>query len=63
LPLIADADRAHHGKILAQAASLADRDKLKPLLSDQRFSISTIDAAFARVTAGSLGKVVVDIMS
>jgi NADPH:quinone reductase-like Zn-dependent oxidoreductase len=63
LPLIADADRAHHGKILAQAASLADRGKLKPLLSDQRFSISTIDAAFARVAAGSLGKVVVDIMS
>jgi NADPH:quinone reductase-like Zn-dependent oxidoreductase len=61
LPLITGQDRAHHGKILARAGSLAAGGKLKPLLSKERFGVSNIEAAFARVEAGSLGKVVVEI--
>ena len=63
LPLITGENRAHHGKILAHVASLAEEGKLKPLLSEERFAVSNIDAAFARVAAGSLGKVVVEIGS
>ncbi len=61
LPLITGEDRAHHGKILAQAASLAEQGKLVPLLSEQRFTVADPEAAYARVEAGSLGKVVIEI--
>ena len=61
LPLITGENRAHHGEILAHAASIAKAGKPKPLLSEERFSVSNIEAAFARAQAGSLGKIVVEI--
>jgi hypothetical protein len=61
MPLTTGENRAHHGKILAHAASIAERGKLKPLLSDELFVVSNVEAAFARVEAGSPGKVVVEI--
>jgi hypothetical protein len=61
LPLITGENRNHHGKILTQAASLAEQGKLRPLLSAQHFSVRDLDAAYARVEAGSLGKVVIEI--
>ena len=61
LPLITGENRAHHGEILAGAALLAEAGKLKPLLSEERFNRSNIAAAFARVSASSPGKVVVEI--
>lgn len=63
LPLITGEGRAHHGEILAQAAALAEENKLKPLLSEQRFSTADIAAAHALVGSGSLGKVVIDLQS
>jgi len=60
LPLITGYYRAHHGEILAAAAKLADQGKLRPLLSSERFSASTIAEAHALVASGSLGKVVVE---
>lgn len=60
LPLITGEGRAHHGKILAQAAALAEAGKLKPLLNEQHFSIKDIVAAHAFVESGPLGKVVVE---
>jgi NADPH2:quinone reductase len=61
LPLLTGENRAHHGEILAQAAALAEAGRLRPLLSEERFSVSGIDAALARVSAGLTGKVVVEI--
>ena len=61
LPIITGENRAHHGKILAHAASIAEAGKLQPLLSEERFTVSNIQAAFTRVEAGSLGKIVVEI--
>jgi NADPH:quinone reductase-like Zn-dependent oxidoreductase len=61
LPLITGEDRARQGKILAQAAALAEEGKLRPILYAQRFSAADIEAAHAVVEKGSLGKVVVDI--
>jgi NADPH:quinone reductase-like Zn-dependent oxidoreductase len=61
LPLLTGENRAHHGEILAHAAALADSGKLAPLMSSERFGPGNIEAAFARVAAGSLGKVVVGI--
>jgi NADPH:quinone reductase-like Zn-dependent oxidoreductase len=63
LPLITGEGRAHHGEILTRAAALAEAGKLKPILSEERFSVATLESALARVAAGSLGKVVVEIAS
>jgi NADPH:quinone reductase-like Zn-dependent oxidoreductase len=60
LPLITGENRAHHGKILTQAATLAEAGKLRPLLNEQRFSGKDVDAAYALVESGALGKVVVE---
>lgn len=61
LPLITGEGRAHHGEILAQIGVLVEAGKVKPLVSDQRFSTEEIAAAHGLVESGSLGKVVVDI--
>jgi NADPH:quinone reductase-like Zn-dependent oxidoreductase len=62
LPLITGENRAHHGSILAQAAILAEQGKLLPFLSDQRYFTADLNDAYARVEAGSLGKVVIEIV-
>ncbi len=61
LPLITGEGRAHHGKILAQAAALIEAGKLRPLLNERQFSIAEIDAAHALVESGALGKVVIEL--
>ncbi len=60
LPLLSGQGFAHHGEILRRAATLADDGRLTPLLTEQRFSIGNIDAAFASVTSGATGKTVVE---
>jgi NADPH:quinone reductase-like Zn-dependent oxidoreductase len=59
-PLISGEARERLGEILARAASLAEAGKLKPLLSERRFSLADIGAAYDVVESGSLGKVVVE---
>ena len=59
-PLLSGIGRARHGEILREAAALADADKLKPLLNDQRFSPANIAVAHALVESGAIGKVVVE---
>jgi NADPH:quinone reductase len=51
---------AYAGPILRESAALADSDKLRPLLNNQRFSSGDIGAAHALVESSALGKVVVD---
>jgi NADPH:quinone reductase-like Zn-dependent oxidoreductase len=60
-PLISGEGRAQHGKILAQAAALAEAGKLRPLMNEQRFYMKDIGAAHALVESGALGKVVVEL--
>jgi NADPH2:quinone reductase len=60
-PLLTGEGRARHGQILAQAAKFTEAGKLRPLLSEQRFSTAEIAAAHMLVESGSLGKVVVEI--
>jgi NADPH:quinone reductase-like Zn-dependent oxidoreductase len=60
MPLLTGLGQAHHGEILRQAAMLADDGKLRPLLSEQSFSIAEIDEAHALVASGAFGKVVID---
>jgi NADPH2:quinone reductase len=60
-PLITGENRAHHGEILAQAAALVERNHLRPLLSEQEFSVADLDEAYSRVERGSFGKVAIEI--
>jgi NADPH2:quinone reductase len=60
MALLTGKGRAHHGKILAAAAKLVEEGKLRPLMSEQRFSAEEIGAAYAAVEAGVVGKVVVE---
>jgi NADPH2:quinone reductase len=60
-PLITGQDRKHHGRILSRAAELGDTGKLEPLLNLQPHSTADLEAAYAQVESGSLGKVVIDI--
>lgn len=62
LPLLTGKGRKHHGEILAQATQLAEAGQLRVRLDDRRFSLETVNDAFALVATGkSAGKVVVDI--
>jgi NADPH:quinone reductase-like Zn-dependent oxidoreductase len=60
LPLITGEGRAHHGKILTEAAALAEKGRLKPLLNERRFSTADIHTAHALVESGDLGRVVIE---
>jgi NADPH:quinone reductase-like Zn-dependent oxidoreductase len=61
MPLQTGRGRQHHGKILAQAAELADKGLLRPLVSDQKFTANDINAAYVYVEASGKGKAVVEI--
>ncbi len=61
LPLLTGCGRAHHGEILRDAAALADRNQLKPLLAEQHFGKHEIANAYETVAHGSKGKVVVEL--
>jgi NADPH2:quinone reductase len=61
MPLLTGQGQAHHGEILRQVAALADGGKLSPLLNERRFTPADLDAAYALVESGALGKVVVDL--
>jgi NADPH2:quinone reductase len=62
LPMLTGSGRAHHGAILGEAATLADRGLLRPRVDPAIFSLDTANAAHARLAAGSeAGKVVVEI--
>src|SRR5262249_38826329 len=56
LPLLTGENGEHHGQILGRASSMAEAGRLRPLLCEERFGTSDLEAAFARVAAGSLGK-------
>jgi NADPH:quinone reductase-like Zn-dependent oxidoreductase len=60
MPLLTGEGRAHHGQVLRNAAQLVQEGKLKPLLSHLQFSTGNINAAYAEVEKGSLGKVVIE---
>jgi NADPH:quinone reductase len=54
--------RIHHGDIPREATNLAEADKLKPLLSKERFTCETALQAHVAVEMGkTVGKIVVEI--
>lgn len=62
LPMLHDVRREVHGEILANLAKLIDAGAVKPLLDEQRFDLSQIGEAYARLQSGqAIGKVVVEV--
>ena len=61
MPLLTSVGREHHGQILREAAGLADRDQLKPLLAEHRYGREDIESAYDLVAKGSKGKVVLEL--
>jgi NADPH2:quinone reductase len=62
LPMLSGKGRAHHGDILRAATQLAEAGKLRPLLSQERFTLETALQAHMAVESGkTAGKVVVEI--
>jgi len=60
LPLLTGVQRAHHGSVLHQAATLAEQNQLKPLLAVRHFGPDEIEDAYNSVAKGSKGKVVIE---
>lgn len=62
IPLIHGVGRERHGEILRQAAALADKRRLRPLLDRERFTLETLPQAHTRLESGkAVGKVVVEV--
>ena len=62
LPMLTGRGRLHHGDILREATKLAETGKLKPLLSQERFTFETaLEAHIAVETGKTVGKIVVEI--
>ena len=61
LPLLSGRGRKHHGEILAHATRMAEAGQLSVMLNEQRFTLDTINEAFAVVAAADVtGKTVIE---
>lgn len=62
LPLLTGEGRERHGSVLREVAALADEGKLRPLVDESRFTLSTATEAYRRLQShDATGKVVIDI--
>ena len=62
LPLLTGEGRSHHGRILAEVASLVQAGRLMPKVDPRRFALADAEAAHRVVTDRSaVGKVVVEL--
>ena len=62
LPLLTGIGRDRHGAILREIVALADAGKLRPLVDETRFTLSTAVDAYRHLESGAAaGKVVIDI--
>ena len=62
MPMLTGRGRAHHGKILREAAALADAGALRPIVDARRFTHRTVAEAHQAVEDGTAAsKIVIDI--
>lgn len=64
IPMLHNQGREAHGKILSEVASIVDSGGLKPILTEQQFSLSETAQAHSYAESGKgMGKVVISIQS
>jgi len=62
LPMLTGENRAHHGEILREIATLAEAGKIRPLIAEKRFTLREVGDAHAYLEdKKAVGKVVVTI--
>ena len=62
IPMLHDHKREEHAAILGKLAEIADAGKLRPLLDENRFGLTEVGEAYARLNSGkAVGKVVVEV--
>ena len=62
IPMLHGAGRGEHGRILREAAALADAGRLRPHLDPRRFGLAQVADAHRHLEGGrAIGKVVIDI--
>jgi NADPH:quinone reductase-like Zn-dependent oxidoreductase len=62
LPLLTGRGRERHGAILREIAALVEAGKLRPLIDETRFTLTTAADAYRYLVSGkATGKVVIDI--
>ena len=62
IPMLHDVGRGEHGRILREAAVLADAGKLRPHLDPKRFDLASVADAHRHLEGGqAIGKVVTDV--
>ena len=62
IPMLHDVGRAEHGRILREAAALADAGRLRPHLDPRRFDLANTADAHRHLESGhAVGKVVIDV--
>lgn len=62
LPILTGQGREHHGEIMREATRLVEAGKLRPHLDSHRFSLTTVEEAYALLGSGSSnGKIVVEV--
>lgn len=60
IPMLHNVKREAHGEILRQVAKIAESGQLTPVLDEQKFSLSQVGEAHARLESGqAVGKVVI----
>nr|WP_320135752.1 zinc-dependent alcohol dehydrogenase family protein [uncultured Amphritea sp.] len=62
IPMLHNHERAAHGQILTEIAKIVEAGNLMPVLDEQRFTLTEVGKAHARLGSGQgMGKVVIDI--
>ena len=62
IPMLHDTGRAEHGRILREAAALAEAGRLRPHLDPERFALAATADAHRHLEGGhAVGKVVIDV--
>lgn len=61
IPMLHDFGREHHGRMLAEIATLVDAGRLRPLLDPRQFRLEQTAEAHACVESGAAGKIVVEL--
>ena len=62
IPMLHNHERAQHAHILRELSKIVEANGLKPILDENRYSLSEVGEAHARLSSGQgLGKVVVEI--
>lgn len=61
IPMLHNYKRAEHNRILSVITEIVEGGNLKPILDDNRYSLTEVDKAYARLSSGEgMGKVVIE---